>query len=133
MFSLLVILFIIELYAQMDKLPRCTTFYSFSLSLTSCIFSSTIISDDHYISYSSYFLWVSNCRILHTQLPYATSYWKWGDNRPENRGKFSRKPRAKVSKIYSFLNFLFWWYSDWKMSLYKPGQVRAYFFQWQTN
>ena len=49
MFSLLVFLFIIELYAQMNKLPRWTTFYSFSLSLTSCIFSSNIISDDHYI------------------------------------------------------------------------------------
>ena len=47
-------------------------------------------------------------------------------------GKLIRKQRSKVSKIYSCYNFSFWWYKDWKMSLYKPGQVRACFF-WITE
>ena len=129
MFSLLVFLFIIELYAQMNKLPRWTTFYSFSLSLTSCIFSSNIISDDHYIYHivlTSYgFRIVAYCiHNFHTQ-PHI-----------ENGVTIGQKIAVNlvVTTCESFKNLLSPQFpvlviQRLKMSLYKPGQVRAYFFQ----
>ena len=46
----------------------------------------------------------------------------------QKRGKFSREKRVKDPKIYCFLNFPFWWYKDWNMSLYKPEQIKACIF-----
>ena len=49
-------------------------------------------------------------------------------NATKKLGKLIHERRSKVSKIYSYNSFPFWWYKDWKMSIYKPGQVRACFF-----
>ena len=67
---------------------------------------------------------------LHLPCNFVFPVWKWGAKIPQKQPKCNRDGRAKVSKIYCFINFLFWWlWILWKMSLYKPGQDRTCFFE----
>ena len=99
------------LKATEKLLPRSTTTYSFWLY--------------HLVATST----DSHCSMRHVPCHFV-SFFPF-ENRVlkcQKCGTFICEQLAKVSKIYCFINFPSWLsYKDWKMSLYKPGQVRACF------
>ena len=61
-------------------------------------------------------------------LRFVFPVWKWGARMSQKSGKLIRKFwKFTVSSISRFDNNKEVWNKDWKMSLYKPGQVRTCF------
>ena len=66
---------------------------------------------------------------LFTTIVNGRVYKKWINS--TKCSKFIFDKLAKVSKIYFCINFLFWYYKNWKISIYQPGKSREVF--WITE